>query len=85
MKTAKILLALSSVAALSACVSDPRIDNVAGQPSVYQDVSSSSKLQGVGIESQDVVAMTDKMMRSMMSNPMITGRSTPPRVLICLL
>jgi PBP1b-binding outer membrane lipoprotein LpoB len=84
MKTARVLLALFGAAALSACVSAPdsRIDNVAGQSSVYQDVSSSSKLQGVGIESQDVVAMTEKMMRSMMSNPMITGRSTPPRVLI---
>jgi PBP1b-binding outer membrane lipoprotein LpoB len=84
MKSIKLIVTLAGTTMLSACVSMPssRVENVAGQSSVYQDVGSSSKLQGVGIESQDVVAMSDKMIRSMLSNPMISGRSSPPRVLI---
>ena len=65
---------------LSGCAS--KIENVQGKPSVYEDVSTTGSVGGVGIESQDVVAMTDQMMRDMLANPMLTGRSTPPRIII---
>jgi PBP1b-binding outer membrane lipoprotein LpoB len=58
-------------------------DNTAGRQTMYEDVSSSSgAVQGIGIESQDIVGMTDKMMRDMLANPQLAGRSTPPRVII---
>ena len=45
-------------------------------------MGSAGRVQGVGIESQDVVAMTDQMMRSLLANPMGSNRTTPPRGLI---
>ena len=42
-----------------------RRNNTAGRATVYEDVRTSSPIvQGVGIESQDIVAMTDRMMRT---------------------
>jgi PBP1b-binding outer membrane lipoprotein LpoB len=50
---------------------------------VYQDVSTqSATVAGVGVESQDVVSMTDKMIRDILANPQIAGRSTPARIII---
>ena len=39
-------------------------------------------VSGVGIESQDVVAATDMMLRDMLSNVTLAGQSTPPRVIV---
>ncbi|TNE74531.1 MAG: penicillin-binding protein activator LpoB, partial [Gammaproteobacteria bacterium] len=78
LKTACGLAAAALV--LSGCATQNQ--NIKGQPSVYEDVSTTGAVGGVGIESQDVVAMTDKMMRDMLANPMLTGRSTPPRIII---
>lgn len=78
LKTACALTTASLV--LSGCASN--IDNAKGKPTVYEDVSTTGSVGGVGIESQDVVAVTDKMMRDMMANPLLTGRSTPPRIII---
>lgn len=58
------------------------VDNVKGKPTVYEDVTSTGSVGGIGIESQDVVAMTDQMMRDMLANPILTGRSTPARIII---
>jgi PBP1b-binding outer membrane lipoprotein LpoB len=68
-----------SVLGLSACQA---VDNAAGRPTVYQDVGSPGMVSGVGIESQDIVATTDKMMRDMLANPMLAGATTPPRVIL---
>jgi hypothetical protein len=57
-------------------------DNAAGQPTVYTATNTTGPIAGVGIESQDIVGMTDQMMRSMLANPTLAGRSTPPRVII---
>ena len=71
---------VASTLLLSGCAS--KIENVRGKPTVYEDVSTTGSVGGVGIESQDVVAMTDRMMRDMLANPILTGRSTPPRIII---
>ncbi len=50
---------------------------------VYQDVgTTSNQVAGVGMEAQDIVSSTDKMVRDILSNPAIAGRSTPPRIII---
>ncbi|MDX1803174.1 MAG: penicillin-binding protein activator LpoB, partial [Alcanivorax sp.] len=81
MNAFKVIAIIGAAVLVSACAPS-QIDNAAGQPTVYQDVGSAGRVQGVGIESQDVVAMTDKMMRSLLANPMVANRDTPPRVLI---
>ncbi len=58
------------------------VDDTAGRPTVYEDTSSPGALAGVGVESQDIVSMTDKMMRDMLATPALVGRSVPPRVII---
>src|SRR5690606_28310542 len=58
------------------------VDNSAGRATVYEDARSPGKVQGVGVESQDVMAVTDQMMRDMLSNPMVMGREVSPRIII---
>ncbi|WPC72853.1 penicillin-binding protein activator LpoB [Vibrio porteresiae] len=71
---------LGSALMLSACSG---IDNSAGRATVYEDASGSSKMvSGVGIESQDIITVTDKMMRDMLRSPSLMQRTTPPRVII---
>jgi hypothetical protein len=63
--------------------STPNLNNTAGRKVMYQDVASpSASVAGVGVESQDVVSMTDKMVRDILSNPQIAGRSMAPRIII---
>ncbi len=46
------------------------------------DPSQRGPVSGVGIESQDIIGMTDRMVRDMLSNPQLAGRATAPRVII---
>ena len=78
----KRIAALVALSGLAAC-STPNLDNSAGRRVVYQDVATTSNtVAGVGMESQDIVSMTDRMVRDILSNPAIAGRSTPPRIII---
>jgi PBP1b-binding outer membrane lipoprotein LpoB len=81
----KLLLATVSVAVVG-CGSTPNTktyDNSAGRATVYEDVSSSSTaVQGIGVESQDIVSMTDQMMRDMLQNPTLMNGASAPRVII---
>ena len=77
-KDAIVMFAVGTLL-LGACQSP--VDNAAGRPTVYQDVGSPGMVQGVGIESQDIVGMTDQMMRDMLANPMLAS-ATPPRVIL---
>lgn len=73
---------LLGAAFLTGCAT-PNLDNSAGRRVIYQDVASpSATVAGVGVESQDVVSMTDKMVRDILSNPQIAGRATAPRVIV---
>jgi penicillin-binding protein activator len=65
--------------ALSACQS---VQNTAGTPSTYLDPGSPGPVRGVGIESQDIVSMTDQMMRDMLAQPKLANAAAPPSVII---
>lgn len=67
------------VVALSACQS---VQNTAGTPSTYLDPGSPGPVRGVGIESQDIVSMTDQMMRDMLAQPRLANATAPPSVII---
>ena len=73
-----VLLLLSSFLLLACATTD----NTRATPTIEQNPNNRGIVSGVGIESQDIVAMTDKMMRDMLSVPALAGRSTPPRVII---
>ncbi|OAN53700.1 penicillin-binding protein activator LpoB [Paramagnetospirillum marisnigri] len=73
------LVVLATAATLSAC---QRVDNTPGSPTVYVDPATSGPVKGVGIESQDIVSMTDQMMRDMLSQPRLANAATPPSIII---
>jgi PBP1b-binding outer membrane lipoprotein LpoB len=67
--------------ALSGCVT-AGIKNPAGAATVQLDPSIAGPVAGVGIEGHDIVSMTDQMMRDMLGNAVLAGRTKPPRVVI---
>lgn len=46
------------------------------------DAGMAGPVQGVGIESRDLLAMSDQMVRDILSMPDIAARSVPPRIII---
>ncbi|OZB07000.1 MAG: penicillin-binding protein activator LpoB [Idiomarina sp. 34-48-12] len=81
MKYLVMTAALASTMVLAGC-SSTTIDNSAGRATVYEDARSPGKVQGVGVESQDIMAVTDQMMRDMLSNPQLVSREVAPRIII---
>jgi hypothetical protein len=80
------LCRLAVVVLLAGCAAPQQqsnLNNSAGRPVMYQDVTTASAtVAGVGVESQDVVSMTDRMMRDILATPGISGRAVPPRIII---
>lgn len=74
---------VAACAALTTACATTGVNNTAGQRTVYEDVRTSSQtVQGIGLESQDIVAVTDQMMRDMLANPALGGRARPPRIIL---
>ena len=68
---------------VTGCSVKSNVINEEGKPAVYKDVSASNQItQGTGIESQDIVGMTDAMVRDLVSNSYLVNRKTPPRIII---
>jgi len=70
----------SMMLALTACVSNP--PNPAGMAAVDIDPSRKGPVSGVGLEGQDIVAMTDQMMRDMLQEPLLANNPKRSRVII---
>jgi penicillin-binding protein activator len=68
------------MAVLAACVSNP--PNAAGVSAVDIDPSRKGPVSGVGVEGQDIVAMTDQMMRDMLQEAVLGNNAKRPRVII---
>lgn len=58
------------------------VDNVAGRPTTYVDPGSRGLVSGVGVESQDILSMTEQMMRSIISSGILNNRNRPPRIIM---
>ena len=56
--------------------------NAAGRPTVYENPDTPGVVQSTGIESQDIISVTDRMVRDMMATGGISNPSNPPRVRI---
>ncbi|GAB3459036.1 penicillin-binding protein activator LpoB [Massilia terrae] len=52
------------------------------RPVTYQDVSSVGKVAGVGVESQDIVTVSDVMVRDLLADPEVMKMPRVPRIII---
>lgn len=81
--TSRSLLAgfAASAAFLAGCATQG-VQNPAGAPVVEMRPDERGNVAGTGIESQDLVSVTDKMARSIIAIPQIARAQTPPRIVI---
>lgn len=63
---------------ISACAAPEQ----AGRPVTYQDVSSAGVVSGVGLESQDIVGVSDAMVRDLLADPTVMKMARAPRIII---
>lgn len=80
--TARLLAAFVCAAGAVACAGAPPAANASGVQTIDVDPGTRGQVAGVGIESQDIISMTDQMMRDMMATPALAGRATPPRIIL---
>lgn len=74
-------IALTLLMAMSAMLSACATSGGAVAP-IDIDPAVRGPVAGVGIEGQDIIAMTDRMMRDMMGSPQLMRRQVVPRVII---
>ncbi len=76
-------LPLTATLLITGCTATTHVDNTPGRPTAYEPVSAPGRVAtGVGIESQDIVAMTDRMLRDILAHPVLGGSAEPPRVIV---
>jgi penicillin-binding protein activator len=78
---AKLLLPLMTAALITGCASSG-VKNPSGVPVTRMNADEQGFVAGTGVESQDLVAVTDKMARSVLSIPQIATAVTPPVVVL---
>ena len=74
-------LALLLTIGLAACQT-PAATNPTGVSSMDVDSSRKGPVSGVGVEGQDILAMTDQMMRDMLAEQIFANTGKRPRVII---
>ena len=74
------LAILTMLISLEGCVAIPPNSN--GLAAREHDPSIKGAVTGTGIESQDIMAMTDQMLRDLLATPEIVGRGKAPRILL---
>jgi PBP1b-binding outer membrane lipoprotein LpoB len=67
---------------LGGCASSQGVKNPSGVPVTEMNPDERGFVAGTGIESQDLVAVTDKMARSILAIPQITRAPVVPRIVI---
>jgi PBP1b-binding outer membrane lipoprotein LpoB len=72
----------AALLSLGACTQVSPTINAAGTPTVTLDPNTRGPVAGVGIEGQDIMSMTDQMMRDMMGNPTLAGQARPPQIIV---
>ena len=66
---------------LAGCASSG-VENAGGHPVVQMNADEKGFVQGTGIESQDLVTVTDKMARSILAVPTIAQAAKPPVIIL---
>ena len=68
---------------LSGCAGvAPQAQRYVAVPATYVDTHVQGPVSGVGVESQDIDAMADKMARDLLATPEIAGRTIAPRIVL---
>jgi hypothetical protein len=75
-------LSLVAVAALTAGCASSGVQNPRGVPVTEMKADERGFVAGTGVESQDLVAVTDKMARSIIAIPEIANAQGTPRVVL---
>lgn len=73
------LIGALSAILLSACETAPQQPS---RPVTYQDVNSAGIVSGVGVESQDIVTISDTMVRDLLADPQVMKMARAPRIII---
>jgi len=79
---ANYTLSLVAVAALTAGCASSGVQNPRGVPVTEMKADERGFVAGTGVESQDLVAVTDKMARSIIAIPEIANAQGTPRVVL---
>jgi penicillin-binding protein activator len=77
----KLTFALTITALVAGCASRG-VKNPSGVPVTQMRADEQGFVAGTGIESQDLVAVTDKMSRSILGIPQIANAATPPIIVL---
>lgn len=77
----KHVLPITLLAVLTGCASSG-VKNPSGVPVTRMNPDEQGFVAGTGIESQDLVAVTDKMARSILAIPQIANATTPPIIVL---
>ena len=82
MKTiTKLFLPLTTAALVAGCASSG-VKNPSGVPVTRMNADEQGFVAGTGIESQDLVAVTDKMARNILGVSQIASAATPPIIVL---
>ncbi|MFO1476682.1 MAG: penicillin-binding protein activator LpoB [Verrucomicrobiota bacterium] len=81
MKKYTMLSAAALAAVVCGCASNG-VKNPSGVPVTQMRADEQGFVTGTGIESQDLVAVTDKMARSILAIPQITNAQGTPRIVL---
>ncbi len=81
-RTIRVGLIAAAYVAIAACSTAPPVRNASGMRTLDIPVGSTGPVHGVGIEGRDIVSMTDRMARDMLSAGFSTGLTAPPRVIV---
>ena len=77
-----LVLCSAAVVALSFGCASSGVKNPSGIPVTRMNADEQGFVAGTGMESQDLVMVTDKMARSILSIPQIANAPTPPTVVL---
>lgn len=81
MTTVTKLMPVLSLGLLAGCATSG-VQNPAGVPVTQMAADERGFVAGTGVESQDLVAVADKMARSILGVPEIAGAAASPRILL---
>lgn len=59
-----------------------RLGDARSRPTHYEAPDSPGRVLSVGLESQDLVSMTDRMVRDLLATPALVQHAQPPRIVI---